>query len=832
MISQNFSKYRIQKILGREGPGEVYLALDTELDRTVVLQFLSGDSEQDPGMIERLVSEAKSAARLHHPNIVTVYEVGEHAGRSFIAMEYVGGRTLAVVLASESIAPRNAVGIAIQLCEGLGEARRNGLFHRDLTPENILIDHDGLVRIAGFGFAAAGMSLPAATHDLELQPPERARGEEGDERSDVYTIGALLARMDPDGHSSKIVSRATADQPADRYASVETLATDLGELFGRLSGGGSGNLLPARPVLPYAVAILLAIVAAVIVLLNLFERSYVPGESARRQIIAVLPFDNLGDAEDEYFADGITDEITARLSRMLELGVISRTSARSYKNTQKSVREIGQELNADYIIEGTIRWSKSPGGDRVRITPQLIRVTDDTHVWADNYEREITEIFAVQADIAANIVAALNLSLLESEHQILRAPPTDSFDAYQAYLLGMKHLTAPGFSREKFELGIQMFERALSLDPDFALAYARLSTLHSRMFHYGLDRSDTRLAMARAAVDSAFRLQPNLPEAHLALGYYHYWGRRDYESALAALEVARTHAPQNPDIMQATAYVMRRQGNLEACAELVEHSLELSPLDANACVALGETYGTLRRYADGERSFRRGIALAPDDVYPYTELALMYLRWRGDTVDAHAVLDAIPSTAHSEFYRVAFLVDLLDRDYSAALTHLAACPDTVLEAGTFYIPVSLFQGITYQLSGDSTRARTALDSSRLLLEGKLVDNPDDYRAHSALGITHAGLGQIQNAVSHGEHAVQMYPIDRDALEAPVLIIDLALIYTMVGRHEAALEKLDYLLSIPSILSAPWLAKDPRWDPLRQYPQFANLLRKYSIDPVQ
>jgi len=832
MTAKNFSKYRIQKTLGRQGPGELCLALDTELDRTVVLQFLSGDGEQDPGMIERLVSEAKSAARLHHPNIVTVYEVGEHAGRSFVAMEYVGGRTLAAMLASESIAPRNAVGIAIQLCEGLGEARRNGLFHRELTPENILIDHDGLVRIAGFGFAASGMTLPAATHDLELHPPEGVRGEEADERSDVYTIGALLARMDPDGHSSKIVARATADQPAERYASVKALATDLGELFSRLSGGDLRTKFPSRPALPYAVAILFAILATVIVLLNPFERGRVPGESARRPIVAVLPFDNLGDAEDEYFADGITDEITARLSRVQGLGVISRTSARSYKNTQKTVGAIGQELNADYIIEGTIRWNKSRSGDFVRITPQLIRVSDDTHVWADNYEREITEIFAVQADIAAKIVAALDLTLLEGEQRILTAPPTDSFDAYQAYLLGMKHLTAPGFGREKFELGIQMFERALSHDPEFALAYARLSSLHSRMFHYGFDRADSRLALARAAVDSAFRLQPSLSEAHLALGYYHYWGHRDYESALAALEVARTDAPHNPDIMQAIAYVMRRQGKLEACADLVERSLEWSPLDAGACVALGETYGTLRRYADGERSFRRGIALAPDDVYPYTELALMYLRWRGDTAEARSVLDGIPSTAHSEFYRTAFLIELLDRNYSAALAQLAACPDTVLEAGAFYIPVSLFQGVTCQLSGDSTRARTALDSSRLLLEEKLADNPDDYRVHSALGITYAGLGQIKNAVSHGERAVQLYPIARDALEAPVLIIDLALIYTMVGRHEAALEQLDHVLSIPSILSAPWLARDPRWDPLRQHPQFAELLRKYRIDPVQ
>jgi TolB-like protein/Flp pilus assembly protein TadD len=576
--------------------------------------------------------------------------------------------------------------------------------------------------------------------------------------------------------------------------------------------------------------IFLALSAIAIFLLNPLDRGNPVQEETSRQVVAVLPFANLGDAEDEYFADGVTDEITARLSRMQGLGVISRTSASIYKGTQKPVREIGKELNADYIIEGTIRWDKSHAKGRVRITPQLIRVSDDTHVWASNYEREITEIFAVQADIAERIVEALDVTLLEGEQQTLTAQSTQNIDAYHAYLQGMKQLNSTGFSRDSFELGVQMFERAIELDPDYALAYARLSSLHSRVYHYGFDRSDRRLQMARAAVDSAFLLQPDLAEAHLALGYYYYWALRDYELALDSLARAQDHAPNNVEIMQATAYVKRRQGDLGASAELIARSLELSPLDAPAAVTLGETYGTLRQYARGEEYLKRSITLAPDDVYPYTELALLYLRWRGDAAAASAVIQEMPATGNSEYFRVGFLVALLAHDYQAALACLAACPRTVLEAGAFFIPIPLYQGMTLQLMGEAERAQAAFESASLILEEKLRQDPADYRVHSALGITCAGLGRSEDAVRHAERAVDLYPVSRDALEAPVLLIDLALTYTMAGLHEAALERLDYVLSIPSILSAPWLAQDPRWHPLRQHPEFTQLLEKYRIDP--
>jgi serine/threonine-protein kinase len=253
-------------------------------------------------------------------------------------------------------------------------------------------------------------------------------------------------------------------------------------------------------------------------------------------------------------------------------------------------------------------------------------------------------------------------------------------------------------------------------------------------------------------------------------------------------------------------------------------------MDALARVSLGETYGTLRRYAVAERALVEGITLAPDNAYPYTELALLYLRWRGDVAAAREALERTPAVTSSEACRVGFFIELLDRNYAAALDRLNACPEPVLEAAVFYLPVPLLKGLTYQAMNEPEDASKVFEAARAVLVDKLAENPDDYRVHSALGITYAGLGWREDAVRHGERAVELYPVSRDALAAPVLIIDLALTYAMVGEYDAALERLDYVLSIPSILSAPWLAKDPRWDSLRSHDGFESLLRKYPIDP--
>lgn len=826
MIGTTVSRYQIVKRLGEEAVGDVYLAQDTELDRQVALKFLTRQLVSDTEELDRFRRQARAVAALDHPNILTVYEIGTHDGVPFIATEFVEGRTLAEMSAEEKLPPGEALETAIQLCEGLSAAHKAGIFFHEIKPENVLVGQDGRVRIAEFGHTIDDDSPALSLETRSIAAGDRPGGI--DDSASVYSIGTLLERMDTEDQFREIVARATSDAPETRYSSVAALATDLVDARLARSDRASKKMTLQRIALIAAILIPLVLAVGYLVTRAPSKPADAPAAQSQRQVVAVLPFENLGNSEDEYFADGITDEITSRLALMQGLGVISRTSAGVYKGTTKTVREIGSELNTDYVLEGTIRWDKSRGQGKVRITPRLIRVTDDTLAWSSNYEREITEIFSMQAEIAAQIADALDVTLLANEREALTTQPTDNIDAYQAYLQGMKLLRAPDFSRESFELGVQMFERAVELDPEFALAHARLSSMHSRMVHYGYDRSDERFEMAKANADLALALQPDLAEAHLALGLYDYWGRRDYDQALLALAEARERAPNNSDILLATAYVKRREGDLEAAIELFERDLELSPLDANATVGLGETYGTLRRYAEGERAFERAIALAPDNAYPYTELALLYLRWRGDTDAARALLERMPSVRNAEECRVAYLVELLDRQYAAALDRLAGCPGEALEAGAFFIPVPLFEGMTLQLMGEPERARLAYDRSREVLERKLAQEPDDPRVHSALGLTYAGLGSSTEAVRHGRSSVDLYPLSRDALQAPVFAIDLALIYTMVGDDAAALEQLETVLSIPSILSTPWLRADPRWDPLSEDPGFTALFRKFPV----
>jgi len=837
MTAKTFAHYEILQKLG-EGPrGEVFLAHDTELDRKVALKIPPASLVADPDALAGFLTAARTAAGLHHPNIVTVYEIGDHQGRPFVAMEYVEGRSLRDVLGSGSLKAADCLDLAVQVCRGLAEAHKHGVIHGDLGPDHVLIGPTGRVRILDFGLAPRpeGPGPAVDLHAVGVMIYEMVVGRPPDPGTEDVSRAGMLASEGVSGQPrseqvlrhalGRIVERALAVRSRDRYASAAEMAADLQRLLGDETPAILGRQASSRPRRLLVAAALLAVVLAAIALLT--NRNRPAPVADERKLVVVLPFANLGAPEDDYFADGITAEITARLSALDQLGVISRTSAAMYRGTQKPISTIADELGVSYVIEGTIRWDKTGPHDRVRITPQLIRVADDTHLWAQTYEREITEIFAVQTDIATRIVEALDVGLLDRERTALTERPTDSVEAYQAYLRGSQLLWQADYGRESFALTIQMFERAVALDPGFAQAYAGLSAAYSRSAHYGFDRSEEHLATARTLVDRALELKPGLAEAHLALGLYYYWARRDYERALAALDDARALGGDTAEILQVIGYVKRRQGDMAGSAAVLEQSLELNPLDALTNVTIGETYSALRDYARGARFLERAVALAPDQAYPYTELALVYLRWRGDTEAARRTLAAVPIAVGTEPCRVGFLVELLDRDYAAALARLDDCTEPVLEAGVFYIPVPLLRGIVHGLARDAAAATAAYAAARATLEARLAENPDDHRVHAALGIALAGLGEPEAAVAHGRRAVELYPLSRDALEAPTLLVDLALIYTMTGDHAAALHVLDQVLSVPSILSAAWLEIDPRWDPLRQEAGFRSLLARHA-----
>lgn len=541
--------------------------------------------------------------------------------------------------------------------------------------------------------------------------------------------------------------------------------------------------------------------------------------------LVVLPFVNLGPADDEYFADGITEEITTRLAAVDRFRVIGTTSANVYKGTKKTIQEIGTELGVDYVIEGAIRWQKSSRGPaRVRVTPQLVSTADGTHLWAQVYEEPLDEIFRVQSDIARNVVQALDVRLPELQRRAVDVARTDNLQAYDSYLRGIDYeRRSPGSERD-MRTAARMYEKAVELDPRFALAYARLSRVHSRMYLFHYDRSDDRLAQAKRAVDKALELQPSLPEAHHSLGTYYWLGYSDYERALREFAIAEAGRPNDSEIISARAVLRMRQGNLREALVDFEKARQLDPVRSASSEA--QVYVLLRDYPRAEALFDRAITLSPQAGNLYFMKAELYLRWDGGTQRARTVLDEASKVGVADeplllYARV--LDEIFDRRYQEAIDLLASHAPEVIADQNRLIPRTQLFAQVYGLMRRPDLERAYYDSARTLLSRKVQERPGDPRLRSALGIAYAGLGRRQEAVHEAEQAVALLPISKEALRGQFCVLELARVYTMVGEYDAAVDRLQYLLSIPAHLTPAWLRIDPTWDPLRGHPRFERLV---------
>ena len=545
-------------------------------------------------------------------------------------------------------------------------------------------------------------------------------------------------------------------------------------------------------------------------------------------MLVVLPFENLGPPEDGFFADGITEEITSRLAALRGLGVVSRTSAFQYKETDKTIRVIGDELGVDYVLEGTVRWERlSEGESRVRVTPQLIRVFDDTHVWSERYDHELNKIFDVQSQIATQVVDQLNITLLEPERRSLEAKQTENLDAYEAYLRGLEYKAKALYSDQNRRLVVRMFERAVELDPGFALAYAELSKAHSALVNLGMDTTQERIASAKSAADKALALRADLAEARLALGYYYYWCLKDYGQALEEFGRAAEGLPNECEILKASAWIKRRQGRWEEALDSALKAFELSPRDSELAREIGVIYHRTRRYVQAAEYYDISISLAPDQLAAYCFKAWNYWMGWGDLERSRQALEAMPERIGMFSSLFWFWQESEERDYESALGRLASAPEEIFRGGDVALPVALFEGFLYRYMDQPELAKRAFESARALLEEELSARPDDHRVHSSLGIVHAALGNKDKAIGEGELAVELYPVSKDALHGPTQVENLAQIYMLVGEHDAALDQMEYLLSIPSSLSVQMLRITPKWDPLRDHPRFQRLLGWYS-----
>jgi len=540
-----------------------------------------------------------------------------------------------------------------------------------------------------------------------------------------------------------------------------------------------------------------------------------------RTKLVVLPFENLGAAEDEYFADGVTEEITSRLSEIPDLGVISRTSAVQYKDTEKSVSTIASELDVEYILRGTVRWDRlASGQSRVRVTPQLIRTSDDTNVWTESYDAVLSEIFQVQSAIAENVALALDVTLLSPQRRVLATTPTENLDAYVYYLRG-NELYGRRFVESDARAAVDMYEMAVELDPGFAGAYAALA--RARVWLNSQFGRSTELPRARQAVDRALQLAPDLVEAHMALGDYHYYGRLDYERALEQYLWVQRRQPGNSDAAALIAWIQRRQGDWESSIVNAERALELDPRNTVWVAGQAQNYFYTRRYALAESYFQRAIALAADVPYYHRWAAWLYLTWDGTTDRAYRLLQR-------SFYRIDpaqllvgseaswIILNVFGADYAPTLERLAA-DEPGTDSAYYYLAKAHVKGRT----GQPAVARAYYDSARVVLEARLGEGPQHLAPHSPLGIALAGLGEKEAAIRHGQLGVQLLSVSRDGVTGPNRVLDLARIYVMVGEHEAAIDQIEYLLSIPAPMSAALLRVDPFWDPLRSYARFQALV---------
>ncbi|HET7797508.1 MAG TPA: hypothetical protein VFK72_06475, partial [Nevskia sp.] len=545
--------------------------------------------------------------------------------------------------------------------------------------------------------------------------------------------------------------------------------------------------------------------------------------------VAVLPFENFSDDKaNAYFAGGMRDEILTRLAGIRDLKVISRTSTEQYASHPPDLKTVGRQLGVATVLEGSVQRA----GDTMRINLQLIDTQSDGHLWAESYDRDVKDIFAVERDIAQTVAGVLKAKLLPEEIERVAEVATRNTEAHDLYLRGRVYFNRASdqFALTATEMpqAIALFEQALAKDPGFALAEADIAAAHMNMYWFAPDRTPARLAAAKAAVDKALGQQPELVAAQLPLALYYYWGFRDYAQALQHLEIARRAKPNDADVVVFIASIARRQARWETALEGYREAAALNPRASIAHFLLGEIYLQLRHYAESEQAHLRAIDLAADPGAAHVRRAETLLYWKGDLAALRAALGALTpgSDAYSGnvswFYRLAWW----SRDYAEAIRIAESnVADTWTEAGNLVLPRKLCLAQAYAASGDTAKANLLFEEVRGQVRAALQASPQSPDLHVSLGLADAGLGMKEEAIAEGKSGVALMPTSLDAFTGPVYLGKLAQIYVRVGANDAAIDILRQLFAMPAghVLTPALLKLDPVWDPLREDARFRNLV---------
>jgi len=660
MIGKTISHYKILEKLGAGGMGVVYKAEDIKLKRTVALKFLPHDLTRNDEAKERFVLEAQAASALDHPNICNIYEIdetepapGEPGGQLFIAMACYEGETLKQKLAGGSLSVDDAVETAIQVAQGLAKAHEKGIVHRDIKPANIMITNDEVVKILDFGLAklsgATQLTKTGTTlGTLAYMSPEQAQGVEVDQRTDIWALGVIMYEMLSGQHPFKgdyeqaviysilleepeplsnlsaelaqIVQKALSKEPADRYQSSGEMLNDL-RAFQEGTKPAAAKTRPVQSSLRKRVYLFGALAALLVLTLILFL-TFRPLEPppVDKIRIAVLPFDNITqNPEDQYFADGITDEMISKLSKIASFGVIARTSVMQYKTRPKTILEIGEELRVTKILEGSVRKA----ADQLRITVKLVDVATQEPIWSFDYDRKPADVFAIQREVAQQVASALRVELSPAEKSQLAKRGTESLEAYNLYLQG--HYYANKGTLQGLNKGIEYFKEAIEVDSEFAIAYAGLAKCYHRLGYWGYLPPKEVYPKAKAAALQALQIDDAMGEAHAELAHIRFRFDWDWSAAESGYRHAIELNPNDVRARQLYATFLRTMGRHDEALAEIKRSQQVDPLYLPSHLDEGNILFNTRRYDEAIEKLNGTIAMEPSFSFPYFWLALSNL---------------------------------------------------------------------------------------------------------------------------------------------------------------------------------------------------------------
>ncbi|MFZ3376293.1 MAG: protein kinase [Chthoniobacterales bacterium] len=893
-----FGDYKLLEEIGRGSQGVVYRARQKSLNRIVALKVIALGHWATEPHVKRFRREAEAAARLNHPGIVPIYEVGERDGACYFSMGLVEGGQLDAMLESasrtdssrgerEPMPIRSAVELIVKLARTVQYAHEHNILHRDIKPGNILLDENGEPHLTDFGLARLIETESTVTGTLEVlgtpsyMAPEQAAGETTKlgKATDVYGLGAVLYQLltghppfaggtsyetirlllntEPrkpralnrkiDRDLSTICLKCLEKEPQRRYPAAAGLAEDLEHwlkhepIHAKRRGFFTHAYKWVRRNPSTTVSLTLMVALAVGLGITVWHRKppvLIP------KSVAVLPFENLSnDPDSAYFANGIQEEILTRLASVADLKVISRTSTQRYHSKPGNLSEIAKQLGVASVLEGSVQKA----ADQVRVNVQLINAQTDSHLWADTYDRKLTDILGVESEIAKRIAESLQAKLTGSEEQALAVEPTHNPEAYDAYLRGLA-FEARSY-RSSYSRGLEgkaagFFERAVQLDPNFALAWARLSRADAHLYFNLEDAASVgRGDAAKRALDNTQKLEPNSPETLLALGYYQFWVLRDFGLAKATFGSVSKMLPGSSGVPQALALVTRREGQWDQSVAYFEQALALDPRNMDLLMNAAETYIMLRQFPAALKLYDRALDITPDDPHVMATKAGIY-QAQGNLQEAARLLSGINwQTPSWVSFGIKIFQLQLERNYGEAVRLLQTRQaqfhfDSDYDKAFNQLDLAFTQRLAGETSGAKVTAAQArdaleqLDQSDNVGERVITGSPWQARQRAAqfaawLSQAYAVMGERDSALKAGERAITLVPSAEDPVSGPAYEQYLATTQMILGENSRAISTLSQLLRTPySWFPAPitpaLLRLDPLWDPLRGDPAFQKL----------